>query len=95
MLSLAKFIRKEIELRENLVGSGFLDPPPVKKHKNKQTADTRVTVVGEIVSASGFNAESLYIYHDTLVSEGWTFEDTNEYEMFGQVRDETTENNKR
>lgn len=83
MLSLAKFIRKEIELRENLVGSGFLDPPPVKKHKNKQIADTRVTVVGEIVSASGFNAESLYIYYDTLVSEGWTFEDTNEYEMFG------------
>lgn len=31
MLSLAKFIRKEIELRENLVGSGFLDPPSIKK----------------------------------------------------------------
>jgi hypothetical protein len=29
MLSLAKFIRKEIELRENLVGTGFLDPPPL------------------------------------------------------------------
>ena len=28
MLSLAKFIKKEIELRENLVGTGFSDPPP-------------------------------------------------------------------
>ena len=27
MLSLAKFIKKEIELRENLVGTGYLDPP--------------------------------------------------------------------
>ena len=95
MLSLAKFIRKEIELRENLVGSGFLDPPSTKKSKGKQTADTRVTVLGEIVSATGFNAESLYIYYDTIVSEGWTFEDANEYEMFGNVRDEHSENNKR
>jgi hypothetical protein len=35
MLSLAKFIRKEIELRENLVGSGFLDPPSIQKSKGK------------------------------------------------------------
>lgn len=95
MLSLAKFIRKEIELRENLVGSGFLDPPPIQKTKGKQTADTRVTVLGEIVSATGFNSESLYIYYDTIVSEGWTFEDANEYEMLGSVRDEQSENNKR
>ena len=95
MLSLAKFIRKEIELRENLVGSGFLDPPSIQKSKGKQTTDTRVTVLGEIVSATGFNVESLYIYYDTIVSEGWTFEDANEYEMFGTVRDEHTENNKR
>jgi len=54
-----------------------------------------VTVLGEIVSATGFNAESLYVYYDTIVSEGWTFEDTNEYEMFGAVRDEQSENNKR
>ena len=31
MLSLAKFIKKEIQLRENLVGTGFLDPPGAKK----------------------------------------------------------------
>ena len=35
MLSLAKFIRKEIELRENLVGSGLLDPPPIQKNKGQ------------------------------------------------------------
>lgn len=95
MLSLAKFIRKEIELRENLVGSGFLDPPPISKSKGKQSADTRVTVLGEIVSASGFNAENLYIYYDTIVGEGWTFEDENEYETVGGARDENSEINKR
>lgn len=82
-------------MRENLVGSGFLDPPSIKKNKDKQSADTRITVLGEIVSATGFNAENLYIYYDTMVSEGWTFEDANEYENFGTIRDLHTENNKR
>ena len=54
MLSLAKFIRKEIELRENLVGTGFLDPPTIQKTSKGSTADYRATVLGEIVSASGF-----------------------------------------
>jgi hypothetical protein len=31
MVSLSKFIKKEIELRENLVGTGFLDPPTMRK----------------------------------------------------------------
>ena len=34
MLSLAKFIKKEIELRENLVGDGFIEPPAVKVYKD-------------------------------------------------------------
>lgn len=59
------------------------------------TADYRVTVSGEIVSASGFNADRLYIIYDTIVTEGWTFEDANDYEMYDMVRDETSENNKR
>jgi len=31
MVSLSKFIKKEIELRENLVGTGFLDPPAIRR----------------------------------------------------------------
>ena len=33
MLSLAKFIKKEIELRENLVGDVFIEPPAMKAKK--------------------------------------------------------------
>jgi hypothetical protein len=95
MLSLAKFIRKEIELRENLVGTGFLDPPTIQKTSKGSTADYRATVLGEIVSASGFQASDLYIFYDTLVSEGWTFEDSNDYELYGTVRDDNCEMNKR
>ena len=101
MLSLAKFIRKEIELRENLVGTGFLDPPqPHDKpgqpgEKDWENADYRVTCMGEIVSASGFNADKLYVFYDTLVGDGWTFEDSNDYELYGMIRDENCENNKR
>ena len=36
MLPLAKFIKKEIELRENLVGSGFLDAPQITNVKTKK-----------------------------------------------------------
>lgn len=97
MLSLAKFIRKQIELRENLVGYGFLDPPPFYEQNGMLTseADYRVTVLGEITSASGFNADKLYVFYDTFVSDGWTFEDKNDYELYGEVRDESSENNKR
>ncbi len=80
MLSLAKFIKKEIELRENLVGTGFLDPPAVE-HSRAKEAVSRVTVLGEIVQASGFEAESVYLMYDTFLCDGWTFEDTNEYEL--------------
>jgi hypothetical protein len=36
MLSLAKFIKKEIQLRENLVGQGFLAPPQTKAEKDRK-----------------------------------------------------------
>ena len=39
MLSLAKFIKKEIELRENLVGTGFLDPPSAKQTNEEAFKD--------------------------------------------------------
>ncbi len=60
MLSLAKFIKKEIELRENLVGTGFLDPPVLEKKEDPNTgevimnSDFRCTVLGEIVETVGF-----------------------------------------
>ena len=94
MISLAKCIKKEIELRENLVGTGFINPPDEKDEFNN-----RVTVVGEIVSASGFNAEKQYIFYELLVPEegGWTFEDYNEYETEGLLtaHEQTSEFNKR
>ena len=42
MLSLAKFIKKEIELRENLVGMGFLDPPPLTKEEDHLTGEIKM-----------------------------------------------------
>ena len=93
MLSLAKFIKKEIELRENLVGTGFINPPDEKSDFNN-----RVTVVGEIVQTTGFEAEKQYVFYEVMLPEegGWTFEDYNEYEMQGLgANDETSEFNKR
>lgn len=97
MLSLAKFIKKEIQLRENLVGTGFLDPPGSKKKHtgDEKPGDFRVTCLGEIVSTVGFNAEQTYVFFDTFVPDGWTFEDANSYESFDTVRDEHAENNRK
>jgi hypothetical protein len=94
MLSLAKFIKKEIELRENLVGTGFIDPPAQTDRKAKE-ATSRVTVIGEIVQASGFDSENVYIMYDTIIGDGWTFEDNNEYELSSSLRDEHDESNRR
>lgn len=56
MLALSKFIKKEIELRENLVGYGFLDPPqaekvfssdPLEKGKFHWESDYRMTSIGK------------------------------------------------
>ena len=46
MLPLAKFIKKEIELRENLVGTGFMEPP--KLNKDKDAAGKVIGLDGEI-----------------------------------------------
>ena len=93
MLSLAKFIKKEIELRENLVGTGFINPPDEKAEYNN-----RVTVMGEVVSTSGFDSDKQYVFYEVLLPEkgGWNFEDYNEYEMQGLgANDEQSEFNKR
>ncbi len=78
MLSLAKFIKKELELRENLVGTGFINPPDEKSDYNN-----RVTVMGEVVSTAGFDVDKQYVFFEVLLPEkgGWNFEDYNEYEM--------------
>ena len=99
MLSLAKYIKKKIELRENLVGTGFLLPPKALDKAAKQYAQQlfshRVTVIGEIASATGFKAQNIYItYHLMLPENGWLFEDENE-EPFCYTHDRTSEYNKR
>jgi hypothetical protein len=52
-------------------------------------------ITGEIASASGFSEESLYIFYEVFMPDGWTFEDYNEYETMGITKDETSEFNKR
>ena len=34
--------------------------------------------IGEIVETVGFEAENTYIFYDTFLPEGWTFEEANE-----------------
>ena len=43
------FVKKEIELRENLVGTGFNEPPDSKKNYTE-----RIYVSGEILDCEGF-----------------------------------------
>jgi hypothetical protein len=51
--------------------------------------------IGEIASTSGFECEMQYVFYEVFMPDGWTFEDYNEYETYGLVREETTEFNKR
>lgn len=64
MLSLAKFIKKysfllimsrEIELRENLVGTGFINPPDERSDFNN-----RVTVVGKLWTSNSSRRDSIH-----------------------------------
>ena len=56
----------------------------------------RVTILGEIVKASGFAAPNTYVMFEVMLPENdWVFEDVNEYEMYGATRDSTVEYNKR
>jgi hypothetical protein len=54
---------REIELRENLVGTGFIDPPlHTSEFNNRVTVMGKylfiiLYVIGEIVSASGFDED--------------------------------------
>ena len=39
----------------------------------------------------GFEAENTYIFYETFLPEGWTFEEMNEQEVFGSIRDDHQE----
>ena len=43
----------------------------------------------------GFNADNTYVFYDTFVPEGWAFEDANDQEIYGFIRDDHAEYNKR
>ena len=96
---------REIELRENLVGTGFINPPDEKSEYNNRVTVVGISIslnpinhlntTGEIVSANGFEAPKQYLFYEAFLPEGWSFEDYNEYETYGLVREETTEFNKR
>ena len=78
-----------------MVGKGFLDCPTIKTQRAaekikqgklelfNQKPETlhRVTMIGEIVSAVGFQSSSTYVSFQMLLpEEGWQFEDQNEFE---------------
>jgi len=88
---------RELDLRQNLVGTGFLDIKKGSKESRVTCMGNKATSIqlGEIVSAIGFQHEKTYCFFETFIPEGWTFEDDNKYETLGVVREDTTEFNKR
>lgn len=73
------FVKKEIQLQNNLIGTGFADAPPSGK--------SRVSYTGEIVSAIGFDQPKLSINYQVFVPELWDFDDFNNYETLGLSTD--------
>lgn len=55
MVEKLNFLEKELEMKQNLVGEGFVAPPPI--------GSVRVNVMGEILSAENFTCNDLYIHH--------------------------------
>lgn len=64
------FIQKEIELRQNLAGNKFITPLP---------AGGKVYILGELLSASNFEEDNLYIFLETRNPEHWEY-NTEDYE---------------
>jgi hypothetical protein len=101
MLSLAKFVKKEMELRQNIVGSGFMDPPQQTQDKKttlkkeKLPNPQRVTVVGELQSIEGFEHDKGYVMTQIFMPEDWSFEDFNDYDTLGGSWENTSEVNRR
>ena len=53
---------KEIELKQNLAGEGFMAPPAHGEN---------IFIQGEIISAHGFEANNLYCYYQFDLPETW------------------------
>lgn len=80
------FVKKEILLQNNLIGTGFADAPP--------SGNSRVSYTGEIVSAIGFDQPKLSINYQVHVPELWSFDDFNSYDTLG-ISNDLDEINKR
>jgi hypothetical protein len=50
------YLEKEFKMKTNVVGNQFMEPPDHGKI-------TRINLIGEIVEASGFELETIYIDH--------------------------------
>ena len=73
------FVKKEVQLDNNLIGSGFAEPPP--------SGSKRVSYTGEIESAIGFDQPKLAITYKIHLPENWEFDDYNSYETLGMMKD--------
>lgn len=73
------FVKKEVQLQNNLIGTGFADAPASGK--------TRVSYTGEIVSAIGFDQPKLSINYKIHLPELWDFDDFNSYDTLGTTSD--------
>ena len=80
---------REIELKNNLVGEGFLKTPAREERRE------RVNIIGEIDTAKGFDYPNLYIFFQVLLSKDWGFEDEVEYTLSDPTAVEQTQINKR
>ena len=74
------FIRKDLQLQDNLIGTGFADAPP--------SGSSRVNYTGEIVAAVGFDEPRLNINYKVWVPENWEFDDFNRYDTLGVEADQ-------
>ncbi len=71
------------------MGEGFLKTPAREEHRE------RVNIIGEIMSATGFDYPDLYVFFQMLLSKDWGFEDEVEYNITDPVEVEKTQINKR
>ena len=74
------FIQKEIELRQNLAGENFTEPPRY---------GAKVCIMGEILTAFDFEEDNLYLFTEIRLPEGWSFNDEDYYDPRATDTDES------